>query len=294
MTEENTPLPSNPVQEDTIYMPDMAQVQGVMPENLAALRQSRGRTNIVNVSTTKVEKNVDFDTGNYEAQCAALAGQAEHLKLLHRIQGAAEPLMQLTRQFETEAAPLASLHLPDTHVNIGGQKLEASSDIKQYANDIDQGIYTDFVHKMVGTACMDELLKHCTKANMMSTPALWLNQQLDLESQKTYVHTIARHSPQAIQQFNERLDADARHKTDEMLKAVLGNLLFGKIQNLAYAQQTAPYAIFVLLTHRVLGDLIKANRPVTAVSIWDNVTSKKAEPFRPTVTAQYVTEELRR
>lgn len=280
-------------ESDSGYVPDLSSLSGVLSENHAALRESAGITNIVNVSTEMVEENQAFNSGDYEAQVRAQAGTAEHLKLMTMAQGNTEPLMQMTNEFTTIAATLQRVRLPDTRVKIAGQKLEGSYDCKQFSNDINQGQYNLFMRRLLGEHRMNEIRKHCTKANMAHTPALWLNQAIDYEVQKNYVYTIATSTPDAIKKIEGRLDPDTRHKTSQVLKGVLGDYLYGKLQRNSDSQQCSPYTLFVILVDQIVDRQNGVNAPKTALSIWDNVTTPVANAERPTITAEYA-ERMRR
>jgi hypothetical protein len=291
MSQEPIDQIGQPEQES--FLPDLSQLSEILAENQAALRESVGITNIVNVSTAMVEQNVPFNSGDYEAQCRAAAGTAEHLKLMTMAQGQTEQLMQMTTEFNNIASSLRNVRLPDTRVNIGGQKLEGGYGIKQYAAELNQGQYNAIIGKLLGRNRMDQIRKHCTKANMAHTPALYLNQALDYESQKNYVYTIGQTLPQAIERIHSMLSADDKHKTAELLKGVLGPELYGKLSRVADSQQTHVFVIFVVLIDQILDKQRAVTAPITALSIWDDVTTLTAPEYRPTITAQYV-EQMKR
>lgn len=275
------------------YIPDMEALSGVLSENHSAMRESSGITNIVNVSTEMVETNEAFNSGDYEAQVRAQAGTAEHLKLITMAQGQNESLMQMTNEFNHIAQSLGKVRMPDTRVKIAGQKLEGAYDIKQYANDLNQGMYAARIGAMLGRNRMDQLRRYCNKANMSHTPALWLNQALDYESQKNYVYTIGQAAPQAIANIEQALSADAKHKLSNTLQGVLGPHLYGKMQRTADSQQCSVFTMFVILVDGILDRHHGSNAPVTAHSIWDDVTTPAAPEQRAIITAQYAREVRR-
>lgn len=269
-------------------MPDLKALGKILPENQAALRNYSSVANIRNVSTQYCEQTPPFDSSTLDSANRARAGTEEHLKFITLAHGPnAEQLANMTREFETIASSLSALRLPDTKVNVDGQKLEGGYGVKQFAAELDQDHYLFLMHKLLGTNRMDQLLRYCGKANMIHTAALWLNQALDYETQKNYVYTIAQHEPAAISRLEHALDADTKHKTDRALQQVLGPELFGKLRRCSDSQQTCSYVMFVILVDKIFGDLGGRYALKTFGTVWDTVTTRKAQEDRPDITAKY-------
>lgn len=269
-------------------LPNLKELGGILPENAAALRNFSSITNIRNFSTQICEQTQPFDTQAIEGQVRARAATEEHLKLVSMAHGSnVEALANMTREFENIASSLASLRLPDTKVNVDGQKMEGGYGVKQYAAELDQDHFLMIVHKLLGTVRMDRLLAHCAKANMVHTAALWLNQALDYETQKNYVYTIAQMEPLSISKLEQALDADTKHKTSMVLKQILGPELYGKLQRCSDSQQTSVYVMYVVLIDKIFNDLGGKYALKTVGTIWDKVTSPKHVEHRPEVTAAY-------
>lgn len=283
------PVPSTPAHSrHSFAMPDLKALGAISSENMAALQQSNNNTNIVNVSTESVQLNDSFNTGDYDAQARAMAGTAEHMKMVTMVQGHTEKLFATTEEFNRVAAGLANVRLPDTKVSIGGQKLECSSYTKQYAMEIDQGQYNNLMHGLIGPERMTEIHMGCKKSNMAHTPALWINQLLELESQKNYVYTLGVNEETAahLRELESHMDAESRILTKRTLDAVLGRELAGRLERVADSARVSAYVMFIALIDRIV-DKHSQSKTITPSTIWDKVTTSKKESLRPEVTAEY-------
>lgn len=278
-------------EENQYQMPNLESLGQVLESHRYNMRESQNMSmaKMRNVSTAVVEDNVPFDSENYSQQYQASAGQDEYLKLTHRIPGAVEPLNQWMRDFNQISAPLRDIRMPNTRVNIKGKKVEGAHVVKEYAEKIDQRWYLEYMSKVVPIEMMDELMQHCLKANQADFPALWLNQALDFETQENYVHAIRIHSQKQLEYFNQRINEDVKLATNLAFKDMYGEYLYGKMESLSYENQTSILAITIILISSILANLRKTSQPVTATSIWKNVTTPSNEKVRrPDVTADWV------
>jgi hypothetical protein len=286
-------LPKEPTYElPGVTLPNMQNLSKVMDQNRAAL-QLHSKINqhqIQNVSTAYVEENKPFDTQDLAQQQRALAGlQSEHLNLVRTLPQVGEELNACTKEFETTSASLMRLRLPDTKANVNGRALTSSYNVKAYANGILQYNYAHMLASLLPSAeMMEEIKQHCTKANQMDTPALWVNQRLDLETQEHYVYMIRQENEAVIDAWTKSVRHEDRLKADEIMKELFGQELFGKIAQIAAANQTMPLGILIILLSRILEKIREQSRPITSRSIWSGITKEEKPRIVPEITADFL------
>lgn len=284
MSDFGFPLSDN----DGMGLPDLSAMGGVLPENYAAIQNNNGVTNIVNVSTDYVEPTTPFDSASYEAQCRAQAGTAEHLKFMTIQPGNSEQLQATTTEFTRMASTLMQVQLPDTRVIIAGQKMEISSRTKQYANDLNHGIYIQAASQLYGKAKMTKIFMCCKKANMAHTPALWLNTAIEIEAQKNDVYTIGvnEYIMVSLREMEAKITPEIRLQSETMLKSLLGRDLYGRVERLANTTRVSVYVMVVALVDRILKRECKITTQAPS-TIWDGATLEGKEETRQEMTAKY-------
>jgi hypothetical protein len=256
----------------------LAALADVLPENRAAANQASTNTaDIVNVSTAPVETTPVFDTEALSAGLMARSANAEHLNLttvvtrrdaLDHVRNALAPNMEQLRHVQ----------LPDTKVNIDNIKIEIPYEVKRYANALDQTQYAQILHALLGTERMDLLRSHTTRANQVHTPALWMNQQIVVETKKPYVWTLQRNIPEKIKE--ERIlevSKENAEKASSYLKLALGGELWQALYLIADTNQLPIYVVFVLLCDVVLDAHLVASVPNVPQNIWDGVTTPQVK-----------------
>lgn len=259
----------------------LLQAQEVLPENSAMQQLAATQGEVENFSQEVVEPTDYFNTHDIASSAAAMMTiKSQHLNLAATAPGVA---MDQIVAYKTELKPLADqlakLKLPDTRVNVhndmGGRplKIEIPYEVKQYANDLNQAQYNRFLRVLLGQDRMIEVRKASTKANQGTTPALWLNQQICVESKKPKVFTLAQDLPESVRNESRlELAPEQQQEVSKIINACVGSLLFEDLVHIAKANQMGLYTLFVLLVDMVLSNFKTASKVTTALSIWEDVT----------------------
>lgn len=252
------------------------ELDGVMPENKQAMSKAATQKMPSNVSSDGVEETTPSDTSlmaDYTLADTVLA--SEHLSLIGAYSpGAKQAINQLRQDLAGVADQVQTLRLPDTRVNIAHQKVEIPYEIKRYAHDLDQEQYLKVLHVLCGAERIDQLKKHSMKANQLTTPALWLNQQLVVETKMPYAFTLSREVEKRLPDAQFRsIPTDTQEAANKALVYILGEDLFRGLAHISNVNQLPIYLIFVMLVDEVLAKHVTAFFPVTAASIWEKVTT---------------------
>ncbi len=267
------------------YTPTIADLATVSSDNLAAFADAATTSDIVNVSTSVVSETPSFNSQQYEMAIQAKAVQAEHLNFVSQA-GRQDHLNQIRTDLAPIVNQLQSIRLPDTQVNIDGRKIEVSSSIKQYANDLNQAKYNQMTGALLGRERMDRFKQLCTKANQTSKPALWLNQHITVECKKDYVFLLRRHNQDLIDKLLALCTPEIVSSTNQLLAGLLGHELFGLVKHIAESNQVPPYVVYSIVVDTLVGDYVSKSKPITSSSIWDSVTTPEDKPVRQALTAE--------
>lgn len=268
----------------------------ILPENMAMMQMSKN-ADTDNFSTEVVEPTDPFNTHDIASSVAAqMTMKSQHLNLAATAPGVAmDQIMAYKNELAPLAEQLAKLKLPDTRVNVhndaGGRplKIEIPYDVKQYANDLNQAQYNRFMLVLLGQERMIQVRAASTKANQGTTPALWLNQQICVESKKPRVFTLSQDLPDSVRNESRlNLTQEQQEDVPRIIRACVGPTLFDDLGHIARANQIGLYTLFVLLVDLVLAGYKQASKVQTALSIWDDVTPPDEQRDHPTTAAEAV------
>lgn len=258
----------------------LADLKEILPENQAGLAKAARSADIPNLSTQVVEETPPFNSEAHAAAFLAQAGmQSEHLNLTAAALpgGGAESITRMRNELAPLATELRGLRLPDTRVNIEGIKMEVPFELKQYANDLDQEKYNKIMFALLGKERMADFRKHTTRANQNTTPALWLNQAICVETKKPYVFLISRNLAEALKEKGlDNVSAETDATASNYLQIALGSTLWGSIANIANVNQMPLYTVFVAIVDEILHSRNITAAPVTASSLWDEPSHEVA------------------
>ena len=251
-------------------------LKSVMPANQKVMSKAAKAGDIPNTSTDLVAETPAFNSHALEGAFRDQAGtNAEHLNIMaaHLEQGP-QHLRTFKQDLEQGTNQLRTLKLPDTLAIIDGQKIEIPFELKQYAIDIDQEKYMRIMFALLGKARIKNFHQHATKSNQNTTPALWLNQAVWVETWKPYVYNISKSLDKLIPEGQDRswmnIDADTALQADQYLEMALGGQLRGKLNQIAQANGMPLFVIFVLVVDVILQSRDAHAVPVTATSLWES------------------------
>jgi hypothetical protein len=254
-------------------------LRNVLPENLAVQTNAVKQSDIQNYSTVPVENTPPFNSHEYSDAARAKSGLAEHINLTTQVVKQ-QDLAELKDQFTSHAQQLRGVKLPDIRVNVGNIKMELAQEVNQYANDMNQGRYMQIIKALLGSERVASLKKHTLRANQNDQPALWLNQQLHVETKKPYVYTVSRDVSESVKEEGYlALDKDVAEQAKQYLQHALGPHLFGAIQQIANVNTLPEYTIFVILVDAIIQDHTRLAVPVTADNIWDDDQELSLRPI---------------
>lgn len=255
----------------------------VMPANQKAMVKASRSGDIPNISTEQCAETPAFNTHSLEGAFRDQAGMsAEHLNLAaHAVQHGQQELRQFRQSAEQQTTQLRELRLPDTRVNLDGIKIEIPFEIKQYAIDIDQDKYMKIMWSLLGKDRIASFRQHSTKANQNTTPALWLNQMIAVETKKPYVFMISQKLDQLTSGWDEaerenllNVDPGTAQAASDYLEMTLGYTLRAMLNSIAQSNQLPLFVIFVIIVDEILNRHTEVNIPSTPSSLWE-------DPFAP-------------
>jgi hypothetical protein len=246
----------------------------ISPENKEALALSLG-SHISNVSSECIEENKPFDTGAYDLNYQALALMEPHLLLV-------PGMGMVQKEFKPLVDALAKVEMPDTKVKIRGQVITIPWRVKQGASELRQDAYTKAIHALLSgvfycppeaggppeaTKRMFALQGIIAKANMLASPALWLNQEIWIETQRRDVARLIERA----KEISDRGDGDTE-QTTSWLRGACGRTLFVELEDLATSHKVATKALFVTIIEAIIQQKTEASKPIPAASIWEGAT----------------------
>lgn len=235
------------------------------------------------VSTDQVVETNPFPTADYaSAMQAAAASESEHLNMLAPISGM-DPILRVKDELAGVASQLRTVRLPDTKVSIHQERIEIPHAVKQYANELDQAQYIKFMMILLGKEKLYQVLRHSRKANQNTTPALWFNQQIVVETKKRSVYTLNQHVPEDL---HDPLGPQHERIVVEALDFCLGKELLGALMHVAEANRLNLYVVLIMITDTIFSASEAASVAVTQASIWDGVIEEfESEQSKPDNTA---------
>jgi len=262
-------------------MSKTAHLDKVLPENIqvSATSARQSLAGISNVSTVEVVPNKPFDAGAYESGYqASAAANSEHLNLTTQIATLREPLAQLKHQFSESATILKQIQHQDTRVNIVRDKrifkIDIPGDLKAYANDLNQ---PEYLQVMITFLDRDRVrrLKDCViRSGQIDRPALWLNQQIFMETKMPYAFTLDREiTPEikdelAVHQANEA-------KAKPYFEWAFGPDLYAGLSHISDVTKLNMYTVFVMLVDKVLGLHVELQKVSPIVTLWETALEEK-------------------
>jgi len=257
----------------------------VLPENLqAAALSARQTTQIPYVSTVEVAKNPVWDASQYDgAYRAAAAAQAEHLNFAAQISTLREPLNILKHDFANTALQLKEVRHLDTRVNIVRDKrvfkLDISGELKAYANSLDQPTYLQIMLTFLGQERITKLHNYVVKSGQIDTPALWLNQQLIIETKMPYANTLDREiKPELVKECEEKIAKIEERQSglcEQAFRHCFGPELYEAIALIADVAKLHIYIVFVMLVDKIIELHQVINQPSATVNLWQSVLADK-------------------
>lgn len=265
---------------------ELEALANILPENRASYQYAGQSPAIVpNLSTAVVARNEEpFDARSVQAAMQAQSGMSEHINLFAPfVQGGLDQINVAKNEYADIAKQLERVRLPDTNVNIFGRDLKSSWNVKQYGNGQNQAVYVQLIHALLGKERVTQLLKHCTKANQMNEPALWLNQHLELEAQQQYVWMLSQN--QTVKRIE--LKPDLENAATKILRTTLGPDLSTRVEAIAKSQQLSNLQVFIILVDKVLGTHAASSKAKSTQSIWEEFTVRGEEQAQPVMTAEY-------
>ncbi len=259
---------------------NIEKLKAVMPATMKAIGKAARQGDIPNISTQPVIETKPFNSHQFEGNFRDQAGlTAEHLNLAAaHISGANQELRQLRSEFAEQASQLARLELPDTQVMVDGHKIEVPFHVKQYAIDLDQEKYMRIMWGLLGAERILDFQKHATKSNQNNTPALWLNQAIQIEVKKPYVYQIRQNVGQKIKDEGmDNITPELAQTASNYLHMALGSTLHGQLTHIASTQDLSILTVFVIIVDEILRSRGVQSVPVVASSLWANPFGEDAE-----------------
>jgi hypothetical protein len=262
-------------------MPKKPEIMDVLPENIQAQSSSaKQNPNTPYISTTEVAKNPVFDAGQYDtAYKAAAAATAEHLNFTANIANLREPLQVLKHDFAETSTQLNEIRHLDTRVNIVRDKqifkMDIPGDLKAYANNLKQDTYLQIMLTFLGESRLNKLRNYVIKGGQVDHPALWLNQQLFMETKMPYAYTIDREitpeQKKTCTEAIEKIETKQAGLCEQAFQFCFGQELYGAMQQISNVSKLHIYIVFVMLIDKILGLHQELAAPPVSVSLWQSV-----------------------
>jgi hypothetical protein len=257
----------------------------VLPENLqAAAASSRQTTQIPYISTVEVAKNPVWDASQYEgAYMANAAAQSEHLNFAAQISTLREPLNVLKHDFANTALQLKDVKHLDTRVNIVRDKrvhkIDISGELKAYANRLDQPTYLQILLTFLNQERMIKLHNFIVKGGQIDTPALWLNQQLSIETKMPYVNTLNREiAPGLVKECEEKIAKIEEKQAglcDQAFRHCFGPELYEALALVADVTKLHIYIVVVMLVDKIIELHEVTSQPSATTNLWQSVLENR-------------------
>jgi hypothetical protein len=261
-------------------------LEQVLPENLAAQSTAAQQTisKIPYTSTTDVATNQVFDAAQYDsAYKAAAAAQSEHLNFAGRIAQLREPLSQLKHDFSETATQLREIKHIDTRVNIvrdkAVYKIDIPGELKAYANGLDQTTYLQIMLTFLGEKRLGEIREYVIRGGQIDKPALWLNQQLYVETKMPYAYTIDREiTPELVKECQAKI-AKIEEKQEglcqQAFRHAFGEELYTAVNQIANVAKLHIYIVVVMLADKIIELHTALAAPPASVNLWQSVLGSK-------------------
>jgi hypothetical protein len=267
-------------------MPKKPELAEILPENIQAQATYAKQTfaNTPNISLAPVEKNQEFDAGQFDtAYKASAAAHAEHLNFAGQIANLREPLLQLKQSFNQTATQLNEIRHLDTRVNVVRNqqvfKMDIPGDMKAYANNLDQVTYLQILLTFLAEKRLGKLREYIIRGGQIDHPALWLNQQLYIETKMPYAYTLDREI--TAEQKKECTDTVAKIEQKQpglcaqAFRHCFGEELYTALTHIADVNKMHIYLVFVLLIDKIIGLHEELSAPAPSVNLWQSVLGKK-------------------
>jgi hypothetical protein len=258
----------------------------VLPENLAVQSSSAKQTTVIPyISTAEVAKNAIFDASQYDAAYkASAAAQSEHLNFAGQIAQLREPLSQLKHDFSETATQLREVKHQDTRVNIVRNKqlfkMDIPGELKAYANNLDQQTYLQILMTFLGDARLTKLHNYVVKSGQIDKPALWLNQQLFIETKMPYAYTLDREiTPEILKECTEKIAKIEERQAGlchQAFQHCFGTELYTAVAQIADVAKLHIYIVFVMLIDKIIELHEELNLPQASVNLWQSVLGSSA------------------
>lgn len=226
------------------------------------------------VSTIEPMSSPIHDTSKYELAYQAKAGLAQHITYaLERTgQDGQRSNALLHHELEPFVTQLRDLRLPDTKINTGTQVIDLPRDIVDYANKVKVEFAIPVLHALIGEDLLVDLYKGSRLSGQDQKPTLWIAQKLYIEAKQPYVYTI-RHAPD-LHKVAESIDKTKIELSNEAVKELFGPVLYREFDQIGRSNEISPYAVFIILTSKILDRERAIRTPAKPAGAWDIISAR--------------------